>query len=122
MRDEAVSLHYSTHEFHFVLFPPNLSILEGWVRDMAKLSVSHIRRFQLKRYITTDEMIYRERMLSITVDLSGEQAVTETWLAGKQFDFTTELMRIVKELPYVEGRPALTPKKLFEMFDVVGWR
>ncbi|KAF2485684.1 hypothetical protein BDY17DRAFT_322506 [Neohortaea acidophila] len=73
MRSESVSLHYSLHEFHFSLFPPTKPILLSWLDTIARASISHIRRFVVKRYVEGTTHYWGEQIQAVTVDLNDER-------------------------------------------------
>lgn len=120
VRAESVSLHYSIHEFHFVLFPPNKTVLLSWLDNVARDSISYIRRVQLKRYVEGKIHYLGERIMTVTIDLNEESEV-DIRVAGKRMVLPVELNRLVRELPHVDGRQQLTKESLLGLFEFVGW-
>lgn len=121
MRSETVSLHYNTHEFHFVLYSPNKAVLLSWLDNVARDSVPCIRRFVIKRYVEGQILYLGERIKTITIDLNGEQSETEIRVAGNQMDLPGDVHQLLCDLPCSDGRQELSREKLLEMFDAVGW-
>lgn len=120
VRAESVSLHYSLHEFHFVMFPPNKTVLLSWLDNMARDSVAYIRRFQLKRYVKGQIHYLGERIMTVTIDLNEESEVYMS-VAGEEVVLPGRLHELVQQLPLVDGKQQLTKESLLALFEYVGW-
>jgi len=120
VRAESTSLHYSAHEFHFVLYPPYKNILLAWLDNVAQDSILYIKRFQIKRYVAGTIHYLGERIMAVTVDLNEESTV-DVRVAGVVVPVTKEIEEAVRALPHADGRQHLTKDTLMAMFELIGW-
>lgn len=118
-----MSLHYSIHVFHFALFKPYEAILLAWLDNIAKDSLAHIRKFQLKRYIAGDINVHyiSSRIMTVSIDLDSERDKAEVRVAGKPMSLPGELDRLIDGIPHNNGRQELDKVTLLRLFDTVGW-